>query len=385
MMDDSRVYFDHNATTHVDPQVADVVDKATRELFGNPSSIHKDGRSARRALDDARQDLSSFLNCNAGEILFTASGSESNNLAIIGAAYALKSKGSHIITSTVEHPSVLKTFQYLEKQGWRVSYLKVDSNGRLDLEDLELSITDETTLVSLMMANNETGVIFPVKEAAAITRKRGVLFHSDAVQAAGKIDVDVSSLGVDLLSVAGHKLYAPKGIGALYVKDGLKIQTLIHGGGQEFGLRAGTENLPGILGLASAADISKSILVAEAVRLTELKSYLKKGIERIFPDILLNGFFEDSLPNTLSVSFKGISAESLIIAFDLEGFSLSAGSACASGAISSSHVLAAMGLDDEVIAGTVRISLGRGNTKADVERFLDLLPSIINRLNEIKS
>ena len=202
-MHDSRVYFDHNATTPVDPKVAEVVDKATRELFGNPSSIHKDGRRARRALDDARRDLSLVLNYNPSEILFTASGSESNNLAIVGAAYALKSKGSHIITSTVEHPSVLKTFQYLEKQGWRVSYLKVDSKGRLDLEDLELSITDETTLISLMMVNNETGVIFPVKEAAAIARKRGVLFHSDAVQAVGKIDVDVLSLGLDMLYGGG--------------------------------------------------------------------------------------------------------------------------------------------------------------------------------------
>lgn len=381
MMDDSRVYFDHNATTPVDPQVAHVVDKATRELFGNPSSIHKDGRKARKALDDARQDLSSFLNCNVREIFFTASGSESNNLAIIGAAYALKSKGTHLITSTVEHPSVLKTFQYLEKQGWKLSYLKVDSKGRLDLEDLESSITDDTSLVSLMMANNETGVIFPVKEAAAIARKRGVLFHSDAVQAVGKIDVDALNLGVDFLSIAGHKLYAPKGIGALYIKEGLKIKPLIHGGGQEFGLRAGTENLPGILGLAKATAISKSILAGESARLMDLKSYLKEGIERVVPDILFNSFFEDSLPNTLSVSFKGISAESFIIAFDLEGFSLSAGSACASGAISSSHVLVAMGLDDEVIAGTVRISLGRDNTKADVERFLDLLPTILTRLN----
>ena len=380
MMHDSRVYFDHNATTPVDPRVAEVVDKATRELFGNPSSIHKDGRRARRALDDARRDLSLVLNCNASEIFYTASGSESNNLAIIGAAYALKSKGSHLITSTVEHPSVLKTFQYLEKQGWRVSYLKVDSKGRLDLEDLELSITNDTILISLMMANNETGVIFPVKEATAIARKRGVLFHSDAVQAVGKIDVDVSSLGLDMLSIAGHKLYAPKGIGALYVKEGLKIEPLIHGGGQEFGLRPGTENLPAILGLASATAISKSILADESARLMELKTELKKGIERIFPGIVFNGFFEDSLPNTLSLSFKGISAESIIIAFDLEGFSLSAGSACSSGAISRSHVLSAMGLDEEVIDGTLRISLGRGNTMADVERFLEVLPTILNRL-----
>ncbi|MDT8317213.1 MAG: cysteine desulfurase family protein [bacterium] len=381
MMYDSRVYFDHNATTPVDPEVADVVDKATRELFGNPSSIHKDGRRARRSLDEARRDLSLFLNCNASEVFFTASGSESNNLAIIGAAYALKSRGSHLITSTVEHPSILKTFQYLEKQGWRVSYLKVDSKGRLDLEDLESSIRADTTLVSLMMANNETGVIFPVKEAAAIARKRGVMFHSDAVQAVGKIDVDILSLGLDMLSIAGHKLYAPKGIGALYVKEGLNISPIIHGGGQEFGLRAGTENLPGILGLARAAAISKSILADESARLKELKSYLKNGIERIFPEIVFNGSFEDSLPNTLSLSFKGISAESVIIAFDLEGFSLSAGSACASGAISRSHVLGAMGLDEETIDGTLRISLGRGNTIDEVERFLEVLPTILNRLN----
>lgn len=381
MMHDSRVYFDHNATTPVDPQVADVVDKATRELFGNPSSIHKEGRMARRALDDARRDLSLVLNCNTSEIFFTASGSESNNLAIIGAANALKSKGSHLITSTVEHPSVLKAFKYLEKQGWRVSYLKVDSNGGLDLEDLESLITDDTSLISLMMANNETGVIFPVKEAAAVARKRGILFHSDAVQAVGKVDVDVQKLGLHMLSIAGHKLYAPKGIGALYVNEGLKIPPLIHGGGQEFGLRAGTENLPAILGLASAAAISKSILAAESARLIEIKSYLIKGVEQLFPGIVFNGFFEDSLPNTISLSFKGISAESIIIAFDLEGFSLSAGSACASGAINRSHVLSAMGLDEETIDGTIRISLGRGNSMADAERFLEVLPTILNRLN----
>ena len=380
-MHDSRVYFDHNATTPVDPQVAGVVDRATRELFGNPSSIHKEGRMARRALDDARRDLSLVLNCNASEIFFTASGSESNNLAIIGAATALKSKGSHLITSNVEHPSVLKTFKYLEKQGWRVSYLEVDEKGRLDLEALESLITDDTALVSIMMANNETGAIFPVKEAAAIAGKRGALFHSDAVQAAGKIDVDVQKLGLHMLSIAGHKIYAPKGIGALYIKEGLKVEPLIHGGGQESGLRAGTENLPAILGLASAASISKSVLAAESARLKEIKSYLIDGVERIFPEIVFNGFFEDSLPNTLSLSFKGISAESIIIAFDLEGFSLSAGSACASGAINRSHVLCAMGLNDETIDGTIRISLGRGNTMTDAERFLEVLPKILKRLN----
>ena len=381
IMYDSRVYFDHNATTPVDPLVADVVDSSTRDLFGNPSSIHKEGRSARAALDEARQDLALFLNCSPLEILFTASGSESNNLAIIGAANALKVKGSHLITSSVEHPSVLKTFQYLEKQGWRVSYLSVDSKGRLDLGELELSIEDDTVLISLMMANNETGVIFPVREAAAIARKRGVLFHSDAVQAAGKIDVDVSSLGLDMLSIAGHKLYAPKGIGALYVKEGLRLEPFVHGGGQEFGLRAGTENLPAIMGLAKAVSISRSILADESARLMQLKSYIKDGVKRIFPDIVFNGSLEEVLPNTLSLSFKGISAESLIMAFDLEGFSLSAGSACASGALKRSHVLCAMGLDEEAIDGTLRVSLGRGNTMEDAEGFLDTLNTILKRLN----
>lgn len=381
MMHDKRVYFDHNATTPVDPQVADVVDKAVRDIFGNPSSIHKDGRRARSALDEARQGMASFLSCKAAEIFFTASGSESNNLAIIGTAYAFKSKGLQIITSTVEHPSVLKTFQYLEKQGWKVRYLDVDSRGQLDLAEYESSITNDTVLVSLMMANNETGVIFPIRKLAAIARENGVLFHSDAVQAVGKIDVDISDLGIDLLSVAGHKFHAPKGVGALYVREGLKIEPVIHGGGQELGLRAGTENLPGIMGLACAAAISTERLADESARLLELTSSLMAGIKSICPDIVINSDLEHKLPNTLSVSFKGISAESLIIAFDLEGFSLSAGSACASGAISSSHVLAAMGLDDEVIAGTLRISLGRGNSKTEVERFLDLLPSILNRLN----
>jgi len=381
MMHDKRVYFDHNATTPVDPQVADVVDKAVRDIFGNPSSIHKDGRRARGALDEARQGMASFLSCKAAEIFFTASGSESNNLAIIGTAYALKSKGLHIITSTVEHPSVLKTYQYLEKQGWKVRYLDVDSRGQLDLAEYESSITDDTVLVSLMMANNETGVIFPIRKLAAIARENGVLFHSDAVQAVGKIDVDISELGIDLLSVAGHKFHAPKGVGVLYVREGLKIEPVIHGGGQELGLRAGTENLPSIMGLACAAAISNERLAAESERLLELTSCLMTGIKSIYPDIAINSDLEHKLPNTLSVSFKGISAESLIIAFDLEGFSLSAGSACASGAISRSHVLSAMGLDEETIDGTLRISLGRGNTMAEGERFLEVLPTILNRLN----
>ena len=380
-----RTYFDYNATTPVDPEINDFLSSQLADVFGNPSSIHEEGRKAKRVLDDAREGLASFLGCEDDEIVFTGSGSESNNLAIKGIAEDLRDKGRHIITSAVEHPSVLKTFRHLESIGWDVTYLKVDRLGRINLDSLKSSITDNTVLLSLMFANNETGVIFPVKEAASIARERGVLVHTDAVQAVGKIEVSTVDLDVDLLSLAGHKFYAPKGVGALYVRKGIKPATQIIGGGQEFGFRAGTENLSGISSLVMAAKISREKIGEENKMIAELSSLLKKGIEKVTDNVIFNGDVNNSLPNTINVSFNGISGESLVMALDLEGFAVSAGSACASGALSPSHVLTEMGLDDDALKGAVRISLGRWSSEDEINAFLKVLPPILDRLNKNKS
>lgn len=377
-----RVYFDYNATTPPDPRAILAVEKGLRGIFGNPSSIHREGCAAKRELDDARDKVASLLGCSSNEIIFTGSGSESNNLAIKGVIESYRDRGAHIVTSSVEHPSVLKTCQYLESNGWKVTYLPVDEKGVFSLTDLESAVTKETVLVTLMLANNETGTISPIKKAAAIVREKGALFHTDAVQAVGKIDVSVSALGVDLLSLAGHKFYGPKGVAALYVKKGVKLEAQIHGGGQEGSLRAGTENIPAIMGFAEAAKAAKNALLDEYDETKKLRGFLKEGLSREIPNITFNGDIDHSLPNTLNVTFDGVSGESLIMALDLEGFSLSAGSACASGAIKPSHVLAAMGIDEDRIRGTVRISLGRWNTKEEIEKFLALLPPIIKRLRK---
>ena len=377
-----RVYFDYNATTPPDPQVIRVMETGQRDIFGNPSSIHREGCAAKRILDDARDQVSQLLGCASDEIIFTGSGSESNNLAIKGFIEGCREKGSHIVTSLVEHPSVLKSVQYLEKKGWKVSYLPVDNKGLINLDELTSIVNNETILVSLILANNETGVVSPIKEAAAIAKEKGALFHTDAVQAIGKIPVNVDDLGVDLLSLAGHKFYGPKGAAALYVRKGVNIEAQIHGGGQESSLRAGTENIPAIMGLSEALKLVKAILPVEQEKLKGLRDLLATGIAGSVENISINGDKMEQLPNTLSASFHGVSAESLIMALDLEGFSLSAGSACASGAINLSHVLTAMGLDEEKIKGTIRISLGRWNTREDVERFLNILPSIIKRLRK---
>lgn len=380
-----RTYFDYNATTPVDPEIKDLLHSQLADVFGNPSSIHEEGRKAKRVLDDAREGLASFLGCEDDEIVFTGSGSESNNLAIKGIAESLRDKGRHIITSAVEHPSVLKTFRHLESLGWDVTYLKVDRLGRINLDSLKSSITDNTVLLSLMFANNETGVIFPVKEAASIARERGFLVHTDAVQAVGKIKVNATDLGVDLLSLAGHKFYAPKGVGALYVRKGIKPAPQIIGGGQEFGFRAGTENLSGISSLAMAAKISQEKLEDENKRIAELSSILRKGIKKVTDEVSFNGDVNNSLLNTINVSFNGISGESLVMALDLEGFAISAGSACASGALSPSHVLTEMGLDDDDLMGAVRISLGRWNSEGEINAFLEVLPPILDRLKKNKA
>jgi len=375
-----RVYLDYNATTPVDPAVAEALAESVSNIYGNPSSLHAEGRASKNRLDDARESVASLINCLPEEIVFTGSGSEANNLAIKGAAEAMAGKGRHIISSTVEHPSVIKTLDFLEGKGWEITLLSVDRAGQIDLDELASALRDDTVLVSLMLANNETGVLFPLAEAARVAHEGGVLFHSDAVQAVGKIDVDVKAIGADLLSLAGHKFYAPKGTGALYVRKGLELSPLVHGGGQERGRRAGTEALSGIAALARASSIAKSVLPVESERIGGLRDRLKAGLLKSPGGVVFNAEGSPTLPNTLSVSFIGVSAESLLISLDLEGFAVSAGSACSSGALSGSPVLIAMGLDGEVIEGTLRISLGRWTGEEDVDRFLEALPPIIERL-----
>ncbi|MBE9536605.1 MAG: cysteine desulfurase [Proteobacteria bacterium] len=377
-----RVYLDYNATTPVDPAVAEAAAESISNIYGNPSSLHAEGRASKNRLDDAREPVASLINCLPSELVFTGSGSEANNLAIKGVAEALAGEGRHIISSAVEHPSVIKTLDYLEGKGWEITRLSVDRAGQIDLAELALALRDDTVLVSLMLANNETGVLFPLAEAVRMAHEKGAFFHTDAVQAVGKIDVDVKTLGVDLLSLAGHKFYAPKGIGALYVKKGLELSPIIHGGGQELGRRAGTEALSGIAALAKAASIAKSVLPAESERIGGLRDSLKAGLLNSLDGVVFNAEGSPSLPNTLSVSFSAVNAESLLISLDLEGFAVSAGSACSSGALSGSPVLTAMGLDKAVVEGTLRISLGRWTSKEDVDRFLEVLSSIIERLRK---
>lgn len=376
-----RTYLDYNSTSPLDPAVLECMNSRLASAYGNPSSIHSEGRKARTIIDESREAVASLVNCAASEIIFCGSGTECNNLAIKGIAEAYKNKGNHLITSKVEHPSVLNTFKHLGDRGWKVTYLNVDRSGNLDLNDLSSAIKGDTVLVSLMMANNETGVLFPIQEIAAITKEKGVLFHTDAVQAVGKIDVNIKELSVDLLSLAAHKFYGPKGVGALYVRKGTRLEPVIHGGGQEDGRRGGTENIGGIMGLARAAEIVKDLLSQEAIRLSELKLHLKKGIKKSIKNAVFNAEHDYTLPNTLSVAFKGVSGESLVMALDLEGFAVSSGSACSSGALSHSHVLTAMGLDNEVIDGTVRLSLGRWSKLSEVDDFLRVLPAIIKRVS----
>jgi cysteine sulfinate desulfinase/cysteine desulfurase-like protein len=332
----SRIYLDHNATTPLDPVVRNTMLNSMKEDFGNPSGIYREGKSARFALDSARRRIAQLLNCTARRIIFTGGGSEANNHVLKGLAFACRSSKNHIITSTIEHPSVIETCKWLEKFGYHVTHLPVDSSGRVNPEDLLRAIREKTFLVSIMTANNETGSIQPITELARITREHGILFHTDATQAVGKIPVDVEALGIDLLTLSGHKLYGPKGIGSLYVKKGVILENLIHGGSQESGLRAGTENVVGIIGLGKAAELAEQRL-PEMNRIRMLRDLLEKGIQKIVTGAKLNGHARERLPNTLNMCLPGFRGESLVLAMDQRGVSLSSGSACRSGSPKPSH------------------------------------------------
>jgi len=380
-----RIYMDYNATTPVRPEVLDAMLPFFREQFGNPSSVHWAGRAVSGAVEKARQQVATLINCSPAEVVFVSCGSEGDNMAIKGTAAALADRGNHIITTTVEHPAVLETCRFMEKQGYAVTYLPVDRDGMLDLQELEAAITPETILISVMWANNETGNIFPIEEIGAIARKHKVRFHTDAVQAVGKLPVDVQKANVDLLVLSGHKLGAPKGVGAIYIRKGTRMHPLIHGGHQERSRRAGTHNVAGIVGFGLACELAGAEIESCAARVGALRDRLEAGIRTAIPEIKLNGHPDPArrLPNTLNVSFAYIEGESLLLNFDMKGIAASSGSACTSGSLEPSHVMGAMCVDVVLAHSSTRFSLGRDNTEADVDYVLEVLPPIVQRLREM--
>jgi len=377
-------YFDYNATTPVDPRVVEAMRPFFTENFHNPSSFYSQAGEALNAIEIAREQAAKLLNARPDEIFFTSGGTESDNLAIQGVASMYKEKGNHIITSAIEHPAVLKTCQFLaKKKGFEVTYLPVDEKGYVSPKELKESIKDTTILVTIMHANNEIGTLQPLKALAEIAHSRGVYFHTDAVQSTGKIPVDVKDLGVDMLSFSSHKIYGPKGMGVLYIKKGVKIDPLLFGGGHEHGLRAGTENVTGIVGIGKAAEIALAEMREEEKKLRPLRDRLKKMILETIPDVLVNGDPENGLYNTLNVSIRHIEGESILALLDGNGFALSSGSACSSKSLDPSHVLLAIGLKHEDAHGSLRISLGKYNSEDAVNSLLETLPVVVQRLRSM--
>lgn len=376
----NRIYLDNAATTAVAPEVLETMLPYFTEVYGNPSSIHATGRTAHKAVDQARRQVAAAIGAQPQEIYFTAGGSESDNWAIKGTALAQQRKGNHIITSAIEHHAVLHTCAWLEKHGFEVTYLPVDEFGRVNPEDVEKAITDKTILISIMTANNEIGTIQPIREIGAIARAHKILFHTDAVQAVGAIPVNVDEMNVDMLSMSGHKFHGPKGIGALYIRKGVRIDTLIHGGAQERGLRAGTENLPGIVGIGRAIELATANLDENTRRITALRDKLMDGILERIPDARINGHRTQRLPNNCNVSIRYIEGEAMLLRLDLAGIAASSGSACTSGSLDPSHVLLAIGLPHEIAHGSLRLTLGADTTEKDIDAVLDTLPGIVSDL-----
>jgi len=376
-----RIYFDYNATTPLLPAVAEAMSTASVELFGNASSVHYFGQQAKAAIDTARSSVSSLIGGDPTELVFTGGGTESDNFAIRGAAEALEpAKRRHLIASAIEHEAVLNTFKALARRGWKTTLLEVDQSGILSPDRLKAAITDDTALVSVMHANNEIGTIQPIAELAAIAHERGALMHTDAVQSSGKLPVNVRTLGVDLLSLSAHKFNGPKGVGALWIKRGTRLQTIQTGGKHERGRRAGTENVAGIVGLGVAARLAGEKLSAEASRVGTLRDRLEAGILRTVSGTAVNGDPLSRVPNTSNISFDRVEAESLLIALDLEGVAVSTGSACSSGTLEPSHVLRAMGYPPHRTQNSLRFSLGVFSTQEEVDRVVEILPRLVEKL-----
>lgn len=373
---------DYNATAPVRPEAYEAFLPYCRELFGNPSSVHWAGRAVKGAIEVAREQVAALVNCDPGEVVFTASGSEADNMALKGVATALRSRGNQIIASRVEHPAVVNTCLFLEREGYQITWLDVDRDGLPDLRQLEAAITGRTVLIAAMHANNETGVLLPVGEMAEIAARQRVYFLCDAVQAAGRVPIDFRSQQITLLALSGHKLGAPKGVGALVVRKGAKLLPLIHGGPQERNRRAGTENVAGIVAFGKACELAAQELASESRRLADLRDRLEQGILARIADARVNGHRTLRLPTTTNIAFAGVEADSLLVALDLEGVAASSGSACSSGSLKISPVLSAMGVSPELAKGSLRFSLGWGSTEADVEYVLAILPGIVERLRK---
>lgn len=375
-----HIYLDHAATTPIHPEVLEAMMPYLTTEYANPSTLYTFGRDARAAVETARANVAALIGAQPGEIYFTSGATESDNWAVIGTAMTNEAKGKHIITSEIEHHAVLETCEFLGKRGYEITVLPVDKYGLIDPEDVGKVITGETILISVMHSNNEIGVIEPIADIGQIAKEKRVTFHTDAVQSIGKIPVNVNDLSVDLLSMSGHKLYAPKGIGAMYIRKGTKITTYMHGGSQESRKRSGTHNVPGIVGLGKAAEIAMATMTAEAARQTVLRDRLIAGILTTIPDTRLNGHRTKRLPNNVNVSIAGIEGESMILRLDFAGISVSSGSACTSGDLSASHVLLGIGLPHELAHGSLRLTLGKDSTDADVDKVLEVLPPIVTIL-----
>lgn len=380
-MNSREVYMDHGATTPVREEVLEAMLPFFKEQYGNPSSVHSKGREVRNAVEEAREKTASALGASPGEIYFTSGGTESNNIVLRGAAKKHEGFG-HIITSAIEHHAVLDVCRDLEKEGHRVTFLPVDKYGRLDPSTVEDAITPETFIISIMAANNEIGTLQPLEEIGAIAAKHNIMFHTDAVQVVGQLPVDLKKMQVDFLSLSAHKFSGPKGVGALYKRKGIKIDPLYRGGGQEGKLRPGTENVPGVIGLARALELSVEEIPHKINTLQSLRDKLIEGLLKI-DEVVLNGHPEERLPGNVNVSFKYIEGEAILLSLDMEGIAASSGSACSSGSLDPSHVLSAIGLDHQTAHGSVRFSLGRGNSETDIDYVLEKVPAVVDRLRRI--
>lgn len=379
-----RIYMDHAATTSTDVEVVKEMEPYFSLKYGNPNSIHSFGQGARDAVEEAREKIAHLIGANPSEIVFTAGGTEADNYAIKGIAWANQKKGNHIITSKIEHHAVLHSCQFLEKQGFKVTYLPVDKYGLIDPEDVKRAITDKTILVTIMHANNEIGTIEPIKEISKVVKKAGVYFHSDSVQTTGHIPIDVNDLGVDVLSLSGHKFYGPNGVGALYLRKKTRIVNLIDGGAQEKNRRAGTENVAGIVGLGKAAELAeKRLLQGKEDEVIKLRDRLIKGITKKIDHTRLNGHPTKRLPGNANFCFEFIEGESMLLSLDMEGVAASSGSACTSGSLEASHVLLSIGLPPEIAHGSLRLTLGKDNTNEEIDYVISILPGIIEKLRAL--
>lgn len=378
-----RIYMDHSATTPVDSRVVEAMLPYMNEKFGNASSIHSFGRVAKVALEEARERIAGFCGAHANEIYFTSGGTESDNMAIQGIVRQLANKGNHIITSMIEHHAVLHTCEWLEKEGFEVTYLKPDEYGMIHPEAVARAIRDDTILVTIMHANNEVGTINPINEIGQIARERGVVFHTDAVQTFGKMPINLSQLPVDLMSMSGHKIYGPKGVGILYVRKGIKLKPITFGGAHERNRRPGTENIPGVIGLTKAVEICEKQMIEDEVEIKKLREALYSKITESIPKVKLNGHPDQRLAGLQNLTFEGIEGEALLLSLDLKGVAASSGSACTSGSVDSSHVLRAMGIKPELAQSSIRFSLGRSNTMDDVEYTATNLIEIVDRLRKM--